>query len=86
MLKALRPEALTQFQEDGYYTPVDVLSAVEARDLRARIEAFEASQGAPLNGLQRNKTHLLFKWLDDLVHDARIVDMMEDILGPDILC
>ena len=86
MLKVLSPEALRQFEDEGYYSPVDVLSAAEARDLRARIEAFEASQGAPVNGQQRNKSHLLFKWLDDLIRDARIVDMMEDILGPDILC
>ncbi|MEQ9361113.1 MAG: phytanoyl-CoA dioxygenase family protein, partial [Rhodospirillales bacterium] len=39
-----------------------------------------------VGGLQRNKSHLLFKWLDDLIRDDRIVDMMEDILGPDILC
>ena len=86
MLKALRTEALRQFQEEGYYSPVDVILAEEVREYRARVEEFEAAQGAPLGGLQRNKTHLLFKWLDDLVHDDRIVDIMEDILGPDILC
>lgn len=86
MLKVLSTEALRQFKEEGYYSPVDILGADEVADFRARLEAFEAAQGAPLNGLQRNKTHLLFKWLDDLVHDARIVDIMEDILGPDILC
>ncbi|PIW26732.1 MAG: phytanoyl-CoA dioxygenase [Rhodospirillales bacterium CG15_BIG_FIL_POST_REV_8_21_14_020_66_15] len=86
MLKALTTEALRQFREEGYYSPVDVLPPEEARGLRDRIEAFEADQGAPVNGLQRNKSHLLFKWLDDLIRDDRIVDMMEDILGPDILC
>ena len=86
MLKALTTAALRQFKEEGYFTPVDVLSADEARAYRARIEAFETAQGQPVNGLQRNKSHLLFKWLDDLIRDDRIVDMMEDILGPDILC
>jgi hypothetical protein len=86
MLKALSTEALRQFREEGYYSPVDILSPEEVRDYRARIEAFEAAQGQPVNGLQRNKTHLLFKWLDDLIRDDRIVDVMEDILGPDILC
>ena len=86
MPKVLSAEAVRQFEDDGYYFPVDILGADEVADVRGRLEAFEVSQGAPLNGLQRNKTHLLFKWLDDLVHDARIVDIMEDILGPDILC
>lgn len=86
MVKALNGIALTQFYEEGYFSPVDILSADEVADLRAKIEAFEAEQGAPVNGAQRNKSHLLFKWLDDLIRDDRIVDVMEDILGPDILC
>lgn len=84
--KALSPAALDQFRRDGWYSPLDILSEAEAADLRARLEAVEAAQGGALNGAQRNKSHLLFKWLDDLIRDARIVDAMEDILGPDILC
>lgn len=86
MPRRLSPEALAQFQKDGWYSPLDIMPAEEARGLRARVETFEAGQGGPLSGAQRNKAHLLFKWLDDLIRDARIVDAMEDILGPDILC
>ena len=46
MLKALRTEALRQFQEEGYYSPVDVIPAEEVREYRARVEEFEAAQGA----------------------------------------
>ena len=34
----------------------------------------------------RFKTHLLFTWADALVHDVRILDAVEGVIGPDILC
>ncbi len=86
MAKALSAEAIEQYRRDGYYFPVPVLSQHEVADLRARLEAFEATQGGKLQAAQRNKSHLLFKWLDDLIRDPRVVDPMEDLLGPDILC
>ncbi|MEK9671918.1 MAG: phytanoyl-CoA dioxygenase family protein [Rhodospirillaceae bacterium] len=86
MPKALSDAAVKQFKDEGYYFPADILSSAEVADYRARIEAFEAAQGHPLAGAQRNKTHLLFKWLDDLIRDDRIVDVMEDLLGPNVLC
>ncbi|WP_422002596.1 phytanoyl-CoA dioxygenase family protein [Reyranella sp.] len=30
--------------------------------------------------------HLLMPWLWDIVHDRRLIDPIEEILGPDILC
>jgi hypothetical protein len=32
------------------------------------------------------KPHLLVTWLNLLIRDARILDPVADILGPDILC
>ena len=34
----------------------------------------------------RHKAHLLFPFLADLVRHPRILDAIEDVLGPDILC
>lgn len=86
MAKALSGEAIEQYARDGYYCPIPVLGEEEVADLRGRLEAFEASQGGKLQPAQRNKSHLLFKWLDDLIRDPRVLDPIEDILGPDILC
>ncbi len=86
MSKSLSKAAITQFREEGYFTPVPVLDAAQTATLRAELEAFEATQGGKLLPTQRNKCHLLFKWIDDLIHDARVVDPIEDLLGPDILC
>src|SRR3546814_2547502 len=32
------------------------------------------------------KTHLLLTWMADLVRHPKILDAVEDVLGPDILC
>lgn len=61
------------------------LSTTEAAALRARLEAYEASAG-DLKGPLRHKSHLLFTWLNDLVRHPRILDAVEDVIGPDILC
>ena len=86
MAKRLNRAAVDQYREEGYYFPIDVLDADEVAADRARLEAFEAGQGQPVHGPQRSKSHLLFKWVDDLMRHPRILDAVEDLIGPDILC
>jgi hypothetical protein len=86
MARVLSQAALEQYRHQGYYFPLPVLEEDEVSRLRSKLEAFESAQGHPLQGAQRNKSHLLFKWLDDLMRDARILDAVEDLVGPDILC
>jgi len=82
----LSAEQIAQYRRDGYICPVPVMPASEAEVLRQRLEAFEATQGGKLEPVQRSRTHLLFKWLDDLIRDARVLDPIERLIGPDILC
>ena len=86
MAKALSEAAIRQYRDEGYYFPVPVLSADETLALRRKLEAFESGQGHPLDGAQRSKSHLLFKWVDDLMRNDRLVDAIEDLIGPNILC
>jgi non-heme Fe2+,alpha-ketoglutarate-dependent halogenase len=84
-MKLLSAEAVEQYRREGWYAPVDVLSRAEAHDLRARLEAFEAEAGG-LKGPLRQKSHLLFTWLNQLIRHPRILDAVEDVIGPNILC
>jgi hypothetical protein len=84
-MKSLSDAAVRQYNEAGYYAPVQVLSPAEAGALRARLEAFEGGAG-PLAGSLRHKSHLLFTWLNDLIRHDRILDAVEDLIGGDILC
>lgn len=82
----LSAQAVEKCRRDGFYFPVPVLSTEEAAHYRRCLEAHEARTGAPLQGNWRHKTHLLFTWADELVHHPRILDAVESVLGPDILC
>ncbi|MET0509379.1 MAG: phytanoyl-CoA dioxygenase family protein [Burkholderiaceae bacterium] len=86
MSKMLTEDQVAQFRDDGYVSPVRVLSRDAAQAVRAELEAFERETGGPLRGELRHKSHLLFKFLSDVVHDERIIDAIEDLYGPDLLC
>jgi hypothetical protein len=85
------PKILTQEQVDAYWRdgcifPIRVMSPEAAGEIRARLEAFERQAGGPLKGDLRHKSHLLFSWLGDLVREERILDAVEDLYGPNLLC
>ena len=82
----LSSEAVAKYKRDGYYFPIDILTPDGAGEYRKRLEDYEARSGGPLTGAMRHKSHLLFTWLDDLIRHPRILDAVEDVLGPDILC
>ena len=83
---ALSPAQVAQYHRDGYICPVPVMPAAEAAGLRKRLEAYEATKGGNLQAVERSRAFLLFKWLDDLIRDPRVLDPIEQLIGPDILC
>lgn len=84
-MKSLSEAAVQQYRDLGYYAPIPVLAPAEAGELRRKLETFEAGGGG-MQGAVRHKPHLLFTWLNDLIRHPRILDAVEDIIGPDILC
>lgn len=86
MTAVLKPEQIEQFDTEGYVTPVRIMDAAEAGTLRAKLEATEAARGGKLAPTERSKAHMLFKWLDDLIRDPRVLDPIEQLIGPNILC
>jgi hypothetical protein len=82
----LSAKEVAQYHRDGYVCPVPVMPAEEALALRRQLEAYEATQGGKLQAVQRSRAFLLFKWLDDLIRDPRVLDPIEQVMGPDILC
>ena len=86
MSVTLTAEQIEQYETDGYLTPIRMLPEAETVALRAKLEAFEAKQGGKLEPIQRSKSHLLFKWLDDLIRDPRVLDPIAQLIGPNIFC
>ena len=85
MGKRLTGKAIQQFHERGYYLPLDVASVEEIQEMRRQLEAFEANSGGALRGTNRFKNHLLFKWLSDSIRSPKILDAVEDLIGPNLL-
>lgn len=86
MPKLLTETQVAAYRDDGYLAPIRIMGEDEADELRAALEAVERRMGGPLRGDLRHKSHLLFPFLADLVHHPRLLDAVEDVLGPDILC
>ncbi|CAN0583297.1 unnamed protein product, partial [Ectocarpus sp. 12 AP-2014] len=74
------------YDASGYASPIRVMSEEDAAALVVELEAQEKKFGGKLSTTMNAKGHLLFPFLWDLVHDTRIVDEVERVLGPDILC
>jgi chlorinating enzyme len=86
MPKLLSQDDVARYREEGWLAPIRVMGEDEAAGLRAALEAVEARMGGPLRGDLRHKSHLLFPFLAELIRHPRILDAVEDLLGPDILC
>src|SRR6185503_14988198 len=86
MPKILTREQIDRYHEDGCVFPVRVMSETDALEIRRHLETFERAQGRPLQRDVAVKSHLLFSWLADLVRNPKILDAVEDLYGPDLLC
>jgi non-heme Fe2+,alpha-ketoglutarate-dependent halogenase len=86
MPNILTPAQIAAYETEGYLAPVKVMDEADAVKLRGKLETLEAGMGGPLRGDIRHKAHLLFPFLADLVRHPAILDAIEDVLGPDLLC
>ena len=85
MPKVLSQEAVDRFHEEGYFGPVPVLDEDEVAYFRERLENFERGHPDDLAKL-KTKSHLLCPWVVEIARHPRILDVYEDLIGPDILC
>jgi hypothetical protein len=86
MRQTLGERQVAEYREQGFLFPLPALSESETRTLRAKLEELELRHGGRLGAHVNRKPHLLLTWLNDLIRDARILDSVEAILGPNILC
>lgn len=86
MGKRLSDEQVSQFQEAGFLAPLRVMSEADAQRFRRGLEGWEERAGHKLESNLRHKVNLLFTWCDELVRHPAILDHVEDLIGPDILC
>ncbi len=88
MPKVLTDEQVLLYRANGYLFPLDALNGDEVVTLRSQLAATESELGGALMAVEpkyRHNLHLLCPWMDTLVREPCIVDVIEDLLGPDIL-
>lgn len=86
MGKSLTDQQIAQFDRDGFLFPLDVYTPDEAAGLYDKFAAMEKKLGHEPQQRFRIKAHLPFPWLCDVVKHPAIVDAIEDIIGPNVLC
>jgi len=75
---------LARYQSEGFLAPLPALSPELAAETLSKIEAYEKQHGDfPSKGL---KAHLYLPWMENVVRHPAILDAVESIVGPDILC
>ena len=84
MPKVLTKEQIEQYHDEGFISPVRVISEAQALSIKSQLEQVEAEFPDEINAESRNNLHLSFAFLDALAHNKIIVDAMEDLIGPDI--
>lgn len=86
MGRRLDESSVARFARDGFLFPIRVYSAQDIAVRLRWLEALEASRAGRIPPALNAKVHLLVPWLWDMVHEPAIVDAVEDLLGPDLLC
>ena len=81
----LSSNQLKQYKEQGYVTPIEVLSTSEALEAREEIELIEKKMPNEIDKSGRYNVHLISPKLDSIVHNSRILNAVESIIGKNIL-
>ncbi|MDG2474751.1 MAG: phytanoyl-CoA dioxygenase family protein [Paracoccaceae bacterium] len=85
MPKFLTQKQINNFEKDGFVSPLNILSVEECLQIKDELEDAEKTWPEAFEGTARNNPHLVFKFLDEIVHNKRLLDAVEDLIGISIL-
>lgn len=87
-LKTLTTEQLQQFRQNGFLFPLPALTPEQTAACLAGLGRLETQLGcavADADPKWRSQGHVHSPWLHDLATHPRILDAIEDVIGPNIL-
>lgn len=87
-MKALTPEQLESFRFNGFLYPLPALAPDETATYLAGLDRLESELGSPVADADvkwRSHAYAHSPWFNDLIRHPRILDAVEDVIGPDIL-
>jgi non-haem Fe2+, alpha-ketoglutarate-dependent halogenase len=87
-MKALTREQVDWFHYNGFLFPIPALTPAEIATCLAGLQRLEAEIGSPIADADikwRSHAYAHSPWFNDLIRHPRILDAIEDVIGPDIL-
>jgi non-heme Fe2+,alpha-ketoglutarate-dependent halogenase len=84
MPKVLTEDQIKFYRDNGYLAPLDGVDPAEGARMCTELQAFERDQGFSAGDINM-KGHLCFRRSYDLSFNDGILDVVEDLVGPDIL-
>tara|TARA_Y100001970_G_scaffold252542_1_gene326448 strand:+ start:723 stop:1547 length:825 start_codon:yes stop_codon:yes gene_type:complete len=81
----LSSNQLKQYEDLGYVSPIEVLTSSQALEARKEIELIEKKMPNEIDKSGRYNVHLISPKLDSIVHNSKILDAVESIIGKNIL-
>ena len=88
MGNVLSREQIERYRHDGYLYPLPALSQAELAQCNAGLARYERWLGTPVNHSDRrwrSAAYVFLPWLDKLVRHPRVLDAVENLIGPNIL-
>jgi phytanoyl-CoA dioxygenase PhyH len=83
--RVLSPADVRAFDAQGFLSPVRAISRERAEAYRARFESLEARHPGEIKKM-KTKSHLLCPWVLEIAEDPHVLDVFEDLIGPDLRC
>ena len=84
-MDTLTEQQVKQYNKEGHVAPIDALTKEQALSARKEIEIIEKKMPNEINKSGRYNVHLISPKLDEIVHNSKILDAVEKIIGKDIL-
>jgi non-heme Fe2+,alpha-ketoglutarate-dependent halogenase len=87
-MKTLTPEQVASFRYNGFLYPIPALTPEEVVTCLGGLARLESELGSPVADADikwRSHAYAHSPWFNDLICHPRILDAVEDVIGPDIL-
>ena len=84
-MSKLSSNQLQEYNHNGYVAPIDILTKNETIEIRKEIEFIEQKFPNEIEKSGRYNAHLISPLLDQVVHNTKILDAVESIIGKNIL-
>jgi non-heme Fe2+,alpha-ketoglutarate-dependent halogenase len=86
MAGSLSAEQVAAYGRDGILFPIKVMEEDAAAQAVRDLERLEARWDGRIPKRRNQKLHMLAPWLNDIVRSPAVLDAVESLIGPDIIC